>query len=119
MIHPWTDLRRVYLCRQPVDFRKGMKSLAVLVEQSLGLDPFAEALYIFTNRRRNAVKCLYWERNGFCLWHKQVEQERFKWPLHLDAAVVTLTGQELEWLLEGYDLRYLTPHKALKYKTVL
>lgn len=119
MIHPWTDLRRVYLCRQPVDFRKGMKSLAVLVEQSLGLDPFAEALYIFTNRRRNAVKCLYWERNGFCLWHKQVEQERFKWPLHLDAAVVTLTAQELKWLLEGYDLRYLTGHKVLNYKTVI
>jgi len=119
MMRPGVDLPRVYLCREPVDFRKGMRSLAVLVEQGLGLDPFAETLYIFTNRRRDAVKCLYWERNGFCLWHKRLEQHRFKWPLHLNGAVVTLSGQELNWLLDGYDLRHLTPHKALQYKTVL
>jgi transposase len=119
MMRPSADLARVYLCRQPVDFRKGMHSLAVLVEQSLGLDPFAETLYVFTNRRRDAVKCLYWERNGFCLWHKRLEQERFRWPLHLDGAVVTLSGQELNWLLDGYDLRHLRPHKVLDYKSVL
>lgn len=119
MMGPGTDLARVYLCREAVDFRKGMQSLAVLVEHSLGLDPFAEALYLFTNRRRDAVKCLYWERNGFCLWHKRLEAERFKWPVHLDGAVLPLTSQELEWLLQGYDLRHLTPHKALDYKTVL
>ena len=102
-----------------MDFRKGMQSLAVLVEQSLGLDPFAETLYVFTNRRRDAVKCLYWERNGFCLWHKRLEQERFKWPRHLGGEVITLCGQELNWLLDGYDLRHLTPHQALNYKTVL
>ena len=119
MMRPSVELPRVYLCRAPVDFRKGMQSLAVLVEQGLGLDPFAETLYVFTNRRRDAVKCLYWERNGFCLWHKRLEQHRFKWPRHLEGAVVILSGQELNWLLDGYDLRHLTPHKALKYKTVL
>ncbi len=119
MMRPDTDLARVYLCREPVDFRKGMQSLAVLVEQSLGLDPFAATLYVFTNRRRDAVKCLYWERNGFCLWHKRLEQHRFKWPVHLQGPVITLAGQELDWLLAGYDLRHLTPHKALNYKTVL
>lgn len=119
MMRPSAELSRVYLCRQPVDFRKDMRSLAVLVEHSLGLDPFAETLYVFTNRRRDAVKRLYWERNGFCLWHKRLEQERFRWPLHLDATVVILSGQEINWLLGGYDLRHLTPHKALKYKTVL
>jgi transposase len=93
MMRPSTDLARVWLCRQPVDFRKGMYSLAVLVEHSLGLDPFAQGLYVFTNRRRDAVKCLYWERNGFCLWHKRLEQERFKWPVHLDGAVLRLTAQ--------------------------
>jgi transposase len=119
MMRPSADLPRLYLCREPVDFRKGMQSLAVLVEQSLGLDPFAETLYVFTNRRRDAVKCLYWERNGFCLWHKRLEQERFKWPRHLGGEVITLCGQELNWLLDGYDLRHLTPHEALNYKTVL
>jgi transposase len=63
MMRPAVDLPRVYLCHEPVDFRKGMRSLAVLVEQALGRDPFAETLYVFVNRRRDAVKCLYWERN--------------------------------------------------------
>jgi transposase len=119
MMRPSADLERVYLCRQAVDFRKGMHSLAVLVERSLGLDPFAETLYVFTNRRRDAVKCLYRERNDFCLWHKRLEAERFKWPQALHGAVVTLSGQELNWPLDGYDLRHLRPHKALEYKTVL
>ena len=119
MMRPAADLPRVYLCREPVDFRKGMRSLAVLVEQALGQDPFAATLYVFTNRRRDAVKCLYWERNGFCLWHKRLEQARFQWPRHLDGAVIALDGQQLNWLLDGYDLRALTPHKALFYKTVL
>lgn len=119
MIGKSLTLPRVYLCREPVDFRKGIHALAVLVEQGLGLDPFGETLVAFTNRRGDAVKCLYWERNGFCLWHKHLERERFKWPRHLDGAVVSLTGQELDWLLEGYDLRYWKPHKALDYKTLI
>ena len=75
--------------------------------------------YVFTNRRRDAVKILYWERSGFCLWHKKLEQERFKWPGDLDDPVVSLTGQQLNWLLDGYDIRRMRPHKALGYKTLL
>ncbi len=119
MMRPSVDLPEVYLCRSPVDFRKGIQGLAVLVEHALGLDPFAESLYVFTNRRGDAVKCLYWERNGFCLWHKKLERERFKWPRDLEGAVISLTGQQLNWLLDGYDIGQLQPHKALNYKTVL
>ena len=119
MMRPSDALAQVYLCREPIDFRKGINTLAVLVEEVLRLNPFSEHLFVFTNRRADKVKILYWERSGFCLWQKRLEQERFKWPLHFDAAVVTLTAQELEWLLAGYDLRYLTPHKTLKYQTVL
>jgi transposase len=119
MMRPSADLPVVYLCKCPVDFRKGINGLAVLVEQSLELDPFSERLFVFTNRRRDKVKILYWERSGFCLWQKRLEQERFRWPVHLDAAVIELDGQQLNWLLDGYDLRHLQPHKRLKYQTVL
>ena len=119
MMRPDNALPAVYLCKRPVDFRKGVQGLAVLVEAELMLDPFSTQLFVFINRRRNAVKCLYWERNGFCLWHKKLERERFKWPMDLHGAVVTLTGQQLNWLLDGYDIGRLRPHKALKYKTVL
>lgn len=117
MMRPAFDVT-VYLCRQPVDFRKAIAGLSVLVEQALGLDPFASALYVFTNGRRNQIKVLYWERNGFCLWQKRLEKERFKWPQHLTGDTVTLTGQELNWLLDGFDVWRHPPHKLLQFQSV-
>ena len=80
MMRPSPDLPMVYLCREAVDFRKGLHALAVLVESQLKLDPFSAQLFAFRNRRATAVKVLYWERNGFCLWQKRLEKERFHWP---------------------------------------
>ena len=117
MIRPASDVS-VYLCRQPVDFRKAISGLSVLVEQAFGMDPFACALYVFTNARRNKIKILYWERNGFCLWQKRLERDRFKWPTHLTSTTVTLTGQELNWLLDGFDVWRHPPHKMLQFQSV-
>ncbi len=119
MIRPANDLPQVFLCRSPVDLRKSIDGLAALVEQTLALNPFAEHLFVFSNRRRDKLKILYWERSGFVLWYKRLERERFKWPVHLPGDVVTLTGQQLNWLLDGYDLRYLRPHRPLHYQSVL
>ena len=119
MMRPDNALPAVYLCNRAVDFRKGIQGLAILVESELKHNPFSSQLFVFCNRRKNAVKLLYWERNGFCLWHKKLEQERFKWPTDMGGAVITLTGQQLNWLLDGYDIRRLHPHKTLKYKTLL
>ena len=118
----------VYLCRDPVDFRAGINGLWVLVEQTLKYDPFSRNLFGFVNKRRNQIKVLYWQRSGFCLWQKRLEEERFKWPVHLGAAggestskppVITLTDDEFVWLLDGLDLKHLKPHRALEYRTVL
>ena len=109
----------VYVCTRPVDFRKGLASLAVLVESQLKLNPFAEALFVFSNRRGTAIKMLYWERNGFCLWQKRLEKDRFIWPKANDAGIVTLTLQQLEWLLTGFDINRMKPHQALSYRSVL
>ena len=70
-MHPGCRIDQVFLCREPVDFRKSIGGLSVLVEQALGRDPFGSALYVFVNRSRNKIKVLYWHRNGFCLWLKQ------------------------------------------------
>lgn len=117
MIRPAPDVS-VYLCCQPVDFRKAISGLSVLVEQAFGMDPFASVLYVFTNASRNKIKILYWERNGFCLWQKRLEKDRFKWPQHLTNATVTLTGQELNWLLDGFDVWRHPPHKILQFQSV-
>jgi len=66
-----------------VDFRLGINGLSTLVEATLRFDPFSRNLFCFTNKRRNQIKVLYWQRSGFCLWLKRLEEERFKWPVHL------------------------------------
>ena len=104
---------RVYLHREPVDGRKNINGLALLVEQALGLDPFAPALFVFSNRRRDRIKILLWERTGFWLLIKRLEADRFKWPK--DAAVVELSVEQLHWLLAGIDLAAMRPHAERKY----
>ena len=83
-------------------------------------NPFGDALYLFINRRRDKLKALYWHRNGFCLWYKRLEAERFAWPAAEASQATTsvLTIKELEWLLEGFDLWATKPHKTLHYQSV-
>lgn len=115
----WPQTMAVYLCQEAVDFRKGANSLALWVEQVLSLEPFGEHLVVFRNRRCTAVKVLYWERNGFCLWQKRLERERFHWPrLEPGTATVSLSGEQLGWLLDGYNLNAWHPHQPLHYVSV-
>lgn len=119
MLRPDNNLPEVYLCRDIVDFRKGINGLSILVEQVLLLNPFSEQLFVFCNRSRTAIKLLYFEGSGFVLWHKKLEKARFYWPRTNSDEVVTLTGQQLNWLLDGYDLAKLKPHQRLEFTTVL
>ncbi len=109
---------RVYLLREPVDFRLAINGLSLRVEQQFALDPFCGALFVFCNRQRNKIKILYWERNGFCLWQKRLEQEKFRWPKHLSEETVSLSSQELCWLLDGFDLWRNPPHKILNFASL-
>ena len=99
----------VYLHRDPVDFRKSVNGLVTIVEQALGLDPFARACFVFSNRRHDKVKLLCWEKNGFWLCYKRLEADRFIWPRGAEA-VVTLQVEQLQWLLAGIDLVALRGH---------
>lgn len=116
-MHPGCPIAQVYLCRAPIDFRKSINSLSVLVEQELQLNPFGSALYVFVNRQRNKIKVLYWHRNGFCLWLKRLESDKFAWPGEADGATQTIDVQQFEWLLEGFDLWRNKPHKTLHFST--
>ena len=118
-MRPSNDLDHVWLARKAVDFRKGINGLSILVEEQLARDPFSGQLFVFVNRKRDKVKILYWEHAGFCLWQKRLERERFKWPDHLHGDVLTLDGQQLNWLLDGYNLAAMRPHRSLAYTTVL
>ena len=107
---------KVYLHRAPVDFRLSINGLAALVQQTLGMDPFAACVYVFSNQRRNRVKVLGWDRNGFWLLLKRLEEDRFIWP-HPDD-VPTLTVEQLHWLLEGIDIGVVQRHPQRVYERV-
>ena len=107
---------RVYLHREPIDFRLNINGLALLVEQALSLDPFAPCVYVFSNRRRNRVKILGWDRNGYWLLLKRLEQDRFIWPTA--DTVPTLTVEQLHWLLEGIDIGVVQRHPQRIYERV-
>jgi len=108
------DELKVYLHRAPVDFRLSINGLATLVQQALGMDPFAASVYVFSNRRRNRVKVLGWDRNGFWLLLKRLEEDRFIWPSQDD--VPTLTVEQLHWLLEGIDIGVVLRHPQRIYR---
>ncbi|MDP4640045.1 MAG: IS66 family insertion sequence element accessory protein TnpB [Pseudomonadales bacterium] len=117
MMRPDAGLPRVYLCVAPVDFRKSIDGLSLLVEQQLYLSPFEAVLFVFINRRRDKIKILYWEKNGFCLWYKRLEKQHFKWPDQVTATIM-LNGEQLNWLLDGFDLWRNKPFDSLHFDSV-
>lgn len=93
----------VVLAVGPSDLRRGIDGLALLVAGAFGEEACSGKVFGFANRRRDLVKLLYWDRNGFCLWQKRLEEDRFCWPSSA-AEVARLTFRELQYLLDGLSL---------------
>jgi transposase len=105
MIHLPASVR-VYLCLTPCDMRKSFDSLQSLVREHLELDAFAGHLFVFASRRRDRVKILYWDRDGFAVWSKRLEEGTYAVPFGDDGGERRreITAQELGALLSGIDL---------------
>jgi len=108
---------RVYLAVGVTDMRKAINGLSILVENQMELAPFSGHLFGFCNRGRDIVKILYWDRNGFCLWQKRLEKDRFRWP-ESEADVLSIGTRELHWLLDGLSLAQNEAHGQLNYATM-
>ena len=92
---------RIFLGIKPVDFRKGIHALAKLCQAQYQLDPFSGHYFIFCNRRKTDLKLLYYDSQGFCLFHKRLSTGRFTgWP-NADSTLVTLTPAQLHVLLDN------------------
>lgn len=111
------DGLRVYLAMGATDMRKSINGLSALVSHSFGMNPLSGHLFVFTNRKKNMVKILYWDRNGFCLWHKRLEKDRFTWP-DCEKGLMAITSRELMWLIDGLDIRHVAAHERLPYTQV-
>jgi transposase len=105
----------VYLALGATDMRKSINGLSLLVEEQFEMDLFTGNLFAFCNRRRDMVKILYWDTNGFCIWLKRLEQDQFRWP-QSEQEVMEISPAALNWLLHGLDLSQA--HRRLTYGSV-
>ena len=80
----------IYLHPALVDFRKSINGLAAIVEQHMQLSPFADAVFIFCNKRKDKLKLLYWDKTGFALWYKRLDKAKFKWPVQVKGVHMAL-----------------------------
>jgi len=107
-----STLVRIYLCAQPADMRKGFDTLAAQVKEFLKHDAFSGNLFLFVSRGKDRLKILYWDRDGFALWYKRLEEGAFKLPaVKNTGASVELSATELAMLLEGIDLKSIKRSK--------
>lgn len=98
---------KIYLCTRFVDGRRGLDSLAAMVQSSLSLDPLSGHLFVFLGAQGRSVRILFWDRDGFALYCKRLERGRFRFPRQLPegASHLSLEASELLLLLEGIDLK--------------
>jgi len=111
MMRPGPKTEKVFLYPYPVDFRKSINGLVALVELEIKVAVFDPVMFVFINRARSQVKVLYWERNGFCLWLKRLEAERFHICPDPHEESLQLSVDELNWMLDGFDLWRNKPHR--------
>jgi len=108
---------KVYLVLGETDMRKSVNGLSILVSEGFDLDPFSGQLFVFCNKRRNILKILYYDHNGFCLWYKRLEKSVFHWPKE-DTEILEIGSRELMWLLTGMEVNQPQAHRAERYDTI-
>ena len=118
MLNDFTGAERVFIACGYTDLRSGIDGLASLVQSQFQLDPFTNTLFLFCGRRRDRIKALYWEGNGFVLLYKRLESGAFQWP-RSEAEARELTSQQYRWLMEGLQIDQPKAHKAVTGLSVI
>lgn len=105
----------IFFYPKPIDFRKQMDSLIIMVNDVLSMNPTSGQIFIFRNKKSDRIKVLYWDRNGFWLLYRRLASGKFIFPQQSDIAM-TLTLEQFQWLLSGLNLEDHKPIKAKEYK---
>ena len=96
-------VENIYIACGYTDMRKSIDGLAVIVQEQFHLDPFSKSLFLFCGKRRDRIKCLLWEGDGFLLLYKRLENGSFKWP-RKESEVRPISWQQFRWLMEGLEI---------------
>jgi len=105
---------KIYLYTDHVDFRKAINGLSGIVIDNKIDNPSSGNLVIFHNKSRDKIKILFWDRNGFVLYYKCLQKNKFKIPINLENNL-ELTSDQLDWLLAGLDFKIMYDFKELNY----
>jgi transposase len=115
------DQVRVWLYTQATDMRKSFDGLSALVKEKLAEDPLSGQLFVFINRKRNYLKALYFDRSGYALWAKRLEQGQFHYQRDNSAVAdnkLSLNMTQLKWILEGIDVRSVRHYKRYRHRSM-
>ena len=112
---PDFNTSEIYIKPGVTDMRKQINTLAVYVVEEMKKESLSGDIYVFCNRDRSLIKALYWNRNGFCLWQKRLEKDRFPWP-KTESEARKITREELTMLLSGID--FFNAHQSIQYSAV-
>lgn len=109
------DAQHIYLAVGATDFRKQISSLVAMVQLQFGMDPFAAtSLFIFCNKKRDSIKILRYDKNGFILAHKKLlERMKFQWPKDI-TMTKEISPKQVEWLLEGLEIEQKKAHHEVQ-----
>lgn len=118
MLSDFTGADHVYIACGYTDLRRGIDGLAELVRQQFRLDPFSNTLFLFCGRKRDRIKALYWEGNGFLLLYKRLERGVYQWP-RSESEARELTPQQYRWLMEGLQVEQPKAHRPVTGLTAI
>lgn len=107
----------VYLHRDPVDMRKSINGLSLIVLEEMALSFKYESLFVFVSRCGKRLKIVYWDKSGFALWYKRLEKQKFRWPKSHEDEVILSSSDQLRQLLYGFDV-FQKPHIFLQYEQI-
>jgi transposase len=110
-----SDASRYFLYRHPADMRKSFYSLAGIVSEQMSGNPMSGDIFIFLSRRRNQVKLLRWEKDGFAIYTKRLEQGTYDFPKDLDADSYLISHQQLLLILQGISLKQVRYRKRYQH----
>ena len=105
----------IYVATQAIDFRKAINGLSALISEEYETPVQDGSVYVFYNRAMDRVKCLFWDKNGFVLYHKRLERGRFKMGRTEEKAPYLITQEQLDWLLAGLDFRLMSEFPNLDF----
>jgi transposase len=109
----FNEIPEIYLACGYTDLRKSIDGYTSIIQDTFSLNPMKNAMFIFCNKHRDKIKIIYWDKDGFWLLYKRLEESKFKWP-RTKEEVKLISKKQLEWLLDGLDIDQKTYHHEIK-----